>query len=258
MITDRYKGVNLKGRSKKMQNGEVVLRLRVVRLKSSEYHLTDIVTVIAGDYAVNLDVSKSEWAVFHLASEHEPIKFLARSANASCLCHEICGRKRIDFPKNLSILIEGYWVDRLLDTRVVDTRIPGVRRVWRDCEVSFPATHGESLDEEDDTKVDTLVCFSHLKDTPPKNPRHASVPDGPVAIALNWLKEYDDAFGDYNGYPTPPMASRVLYSPPEGMRLTWEPGMTKRPLTFTNHTTTLDKVIKAVEFSVSLDKYYIL
>lgn len=238
-----------------MQNEQqIVLRLRVVRLHGSENRMTDVITVIAGPFAVSLKVQNSEWAVLNLDSVMESVMFQAKFENASCLCREINGRKRVDFSPHLSMLIEGYWFNRSLDKKHVDTTISSEKVTTQLCEISYPSTSGITTD------VDILNCpddgfVSKAESSPKPNrkpPGGGSLPKGVVDIALDWIRS--DFFGE-----TPTLSiNRITYQPQAHTRLKWEPDVTAMKHASSKPFVDLDSVLKAVEFSQSLDKYYIL
>jgi hypothetical protein len=231
-----------------MQKEQVVLRLRVVRLQGSENRLTDVITIIAGPFAVTLRVADSEWAVLTVDSVMEPIIFQAKFENASCVCRDINGRKRIDFSPHLSMLVEGYWFDRCLDKMQVGAMISTEKVTTEVCEISFPSTNGTTthIDILDEPCEDIVLLNST-----PSRPNKKSVPKGPVEIALDWISS--DFLVET---PTVPM-NRITYYPQEHTRLKWAPDLTLmrssgKPMV------DLESVRSAVEFSQSLDKYYIL
>jgi hypothetical protein len=231
-----------------MQREQVVLRLRVVRLQGSENRLTDVVTIIAGPFAVTLRVADSEWAVLTLDSVMEPVIFQAKFENASCVCREISGRRRVDFSPHLSMLIEGYWFDRCLDKKQVDSSISAEKVTTEVCEISFPSTNGisthiDTLENPDDDVIDS--------NPPPPRLCKRTLPKGPVEIALDWISS--DFLVET---PTVPV-DRITYYPQEHTRLKWAPDVTLMNRSG-KPKVTLESVRSAVEFSQSLDKYYIL
>jgi hypothetical protein len=234
-----------------MQNGQVILRLRVIRLVGSENRMTDVVTIIAGPFAVTVRVADSEWAVLTLDSVMEQILFQAKFDNASCQCNEINGRKRVDFSPDLSMLIEGYWFDRFLDRKLVDARLSKEKVTTELCEISYPSTSGitTQLDVLQDTDPETPAKIASPRQKVPKTV--AKVSSGPVDIALEWINR------DFlQVTPTIPI-NRITYQPHEQTRLKWSPDLTLMKGR-SNPKVDLTSVLTAVEFSQSLDKYYIL
>lgn len=237
-----------------MQNEQVVLRLRIVRLHGSENRMTDVVTVIGGPFAVSLRVQDSEWAVLTLDSVMESVIFQAKFENASCLCREINGRKRIDFSPHLSMLIEGYWFDRTLDKTHLDARIPAEKVTTQLCEISYPSTNGVTTDldvlytpEDEPLSPTRQLTKPHLKVTPVD-----AVPKGPVDTALDWMSS------DFlEQTPTLPI-NRITYHAQQHSRLKWSPDVTAMKQQSQKSTIDLESVLTSVEFSHSLDKYYIL
>ena len=238
-----------------MQNEQrVVLRLRVIRLHGSENRMTDVITVIAGPFAVTLKVQDSEWAVLFLDSVMESIIFQAKFENASCLCHELNGRKRVDFSPHLSMLIEGYWFDRTLDKKLVDARINREKVKTQLCEISYPSTSGVTTDLDVlDCSDDEHIPRISVKSKPRSKPTSGAAPSkGVVDIALDWIRS------DFlEETPTLPI-NRITYYAQSDTRLTWDPNITAMKRGSSKPDVDLDSVLKAVEFSQSLDKYFIL
>jgi hypothetical protein len=234
----------------------VTLRIRVVKVTAGFDRLHGGIFTVCGGISFTLSVKDPEWAVFRLRSEKEEIKFRTPYGNASCVCQELDGRRRIDFSEKFSILVEGYWSPDAFGVKCVPTQIPVVKEVTKECEIAFMATR-ESATNTALAVADTL-CEPGIYDDEsccPSLSRQESVRRrGPVDIALGWMLDpVSSLSGHYNRSSE---ESRVVYEPSlkGGQKIVWEPDLTamKQPCSLTG----LEPIIKSVCMSQNLDRMY--
>lgn len=235
----------------------VTLRIRVVKVTAGFDRLQGGIFTICGGISFTLSVKDPEWAVFRLRSEKEEIIFRTPHGDASCVCRELDGRKRIDFSEEFSILVEGYWSPDAFGVKCVPTQIPVVKEVTKECEIAFMATR-ESATNTAVAVADTLsepVIDDYESCTPSLSKQESVKSRGPVEIALGWMM---DPVSSLSGHYTrsSSQANRVVYEPAlkGGQKIVWELDLTamKQPCSLTG----LEPKIKSVCMSQNLDRMY--
>lgn len=232
-----------------MATKSITLRLRVLRLKGSEHRMVDSVYVSAGGVPVRVSASGMEWIVYDLESLADEISFTAGSENASCLCGELDGRKRIVFSPHLCMLVEGYHSMKqdVLSKRVSD-RVSLSKTTSRNCEIVFPSTQGMPSE-----RPEPVASSFHLvtpASTIPASPKFGpEAPKDVVDIALDWIDPKWCVVPDSTPVPL------WKYSPPVDpeRRVKWT-----KEVTAMSSKSPLASTLRAVDFSQKLDEYFIL
>ena len=241
-------------------SSSVLLRLRIVKLKGSEHRMVDSIKIVAGARPADLSVSRPEWAEITLASPDDEIVFQTSFENASCICREIDGRKRITFSDHFQMLIEGYWVVKSLVNTVLQPKVNIVTTQTQNCQVSFMSTKGgDGYDLETEERLPIFgvpIDFSHPT-TESTKPKRLLLDDGPVCKALEWLTESLHPDAVYP--PVTPSTRRFEYQPSDATsgRMRWDPSLTSmQPVAA--RSSEMDELLRAVDFSQNLNKMYFL
>jgi hypothetical protein len=201
---------------------------------------------------------KSEWCVFELASAKEEVIFQSIYRSSSCKCREIDGRKRIDFQDGVSVLIEGYWVSHKVQTSFVQSKPAAVKENTGICEISFnPIKGSDDMESVASNKGDILqeITSSARKPRICYNSGTAD-DDGPVAKALEWLRESDMAS---NGILSSKIArNRICYEPSKQCRLNWSPDLTAMDNYHHTSPTEAREDLRGVDIALKLNKMFMI
>jgi hypothetical protein len=239
-----------------MKSKPVTLRIRIVKVTAGFDRIQTGVFTICGGTHFNLSVKDPEWAVFHMRSEKEEIIFRTPYGNASCLCRDLDGRKRIDLSEDFSILIEAYWAMDAFGVKSVKQEIPLVKEVTDDCEISFMATRESATNRPLAAREDSSSSEEDLWASPKL--KKSARPHGPVEIALAWMQEPVSLFETNASAAATENRSRVVYEPfKKGEKFVWEPELTA--MTANKESSRgggLEPLIKSVCMSQNLDRIY--
>ena len=237
---------------------QVLLRIRVVKMRAPERMGSMGVRIIAGDRVVKLSNTRSEWAIFYLKSWDELISFQVAPWNASCLCREIEGTKRIDFTKSVCILVEGYAINYRESHAEICVEMGNTSNVTENCHILYPSVNADKrLDgyHIEDVVIPVMVAVEggldkpHLHVVPPSVP--TTLVPSPVDIALEWMN-----FA-YDKPKTITASKRSEYIAPSSVRAVWDPSMTRMGPS-AHVSTDLSRLQRAIDFSENLTKAYML
>lgn len=126
-----------------MKGPHVVLRIRILKIHGPGHRIPGIINLLTSGRVVRLGSHKSEWAIFYLTSSDESITFQASSSNASCLCKDISGTKRIDFDNGIRMLVEGYSVPYAGDNVSLSVHVDSTLRTTSNCTLVYPSTNSD-------------------------------------------------------------------------------------------------------------------
>lgn len=236
----------------------VTLRLRIVQIKGPEHRINHDITVRSGYAFFRLSPRKSEWCVFELASAQEEVIFQSIYKTSSCKCREIDGRKRIDFQDGVSVLVEGYWVSHRPQSSFVQSKPSAVKENTGLCEISFNPIKGS--DDMDSVTINTGDLLHEISSFA-RNPRicHNSGTaddDGPVAKALEWLRESEM---ESNGLSSSTIArNRIRYEPSKQCRLNWSPDLTAMDNYHHASPTEAREALRGVDIALKLNKMFMI
>lgn len=234
----------------------VTLRIRIVQIKGPDERLANDITIRCGYQFFRLSPQKSEWCVFSLESSKEEVVFQSIYRSTSCRCNEIDGRKRIDFPDGVSLLVEGFWFVQRQNDLIIQSSPAPVRETSRVCEISFTSTRT--------CNNDTLILpdsgdifSSRTSDSRSAIPSEFASEDdhGPVSKALQWIQK-SAVESRRRSYES---ANRVQYEPKEKCRLNWDPALTAMDDGKTHgRDPEITEALRGVNISLNLSKMYMI
>ena len=241
----------------------VRLRLRIVKIKGPEVHVHTNMTVITGNKFFKIAPTQSEWCIIELDSLDEKIIFQTALGSVSCKCRDLDGRRRLDFPKSISVLIEAYWVIVFPEPVVLRPSGPSVTQLTSNCEIHFMATKGTA---GYDPLTDSVSSFGPGVSSVDELDEMVESDKGPVAKAMQWLKETTFTLPDSASILL--ASKRIKYEPSkEPDRLAWSPEMTAMQrrtrsrldviMEPVNTQTQLDGILRNVNVALNLKKVYL-
>lgn len=246
----------------------VRLRLRIVKIKGPEFKVQGDVIVRAGGAFHKLSPNQSEWCLFELNSIDEKVFFQIALGTTSCKCKELEGRKRIDFPSDARLLVEGYWFIVFPETVIRTPSASSVTQTTDHCLIRFSSTRGsqgyESVTAEKQVN-DFMSSFGASSSKVDEFDEIVESDNGPVARAMQWLREKQMTLSLPES-PHVPLDRRRLYVPNQASheKVVWTPGLTAmKPrnraevvLEAAKPDSKLESIMRSVNAALNLDKMY--
>lgn len=247
----------------------VRLRLRIVKIRGPEFKVQGDVTVRAGSSFYKLSPNQSDWCLFDLSSADEKVLFQIALGTASCQCKDLEGRKKIDFPFDIQLLVEGYWFMVMPESVTMTPNTSAVTQTTDHCLIRFSTTRdGREFEAVTmDKRVnDFMGGFGSATSNGDELDELVESDNGPVARAMGWLREKQLSLPRE---PTRvPLDQRKVFVPQRQAqeKVIWSPEVTAmKPrnraevvLEPPKPDSKLESIMRSVNAALNLDKMYMI